>query len=179
MKVAKGEKGAGDTVRVDVPPEVIDSGIGKGDHVELLRTPTPDADQDASYSYFATERYGTLIWLSVLFVVVVLAVARLRGLLGLVGLAFGGAVVWWWMLPALLDGAPGVGPERVAVHAVVRASVPVDNRAAAQSVPEQSHPGAEVGRERPPQLLSSSMNWSLWRNFSLRSASGMSPPAGT
>ena len=119
VKVAKGEKGAGDTVRVDVPPEVIDSGIGKGDHVELLRTPTPDADQDASYSYFATERYGTLIWLSVLFVVVVLAVARLRGLLGLVGLAFGGAVVWWWMLPALLDGAPGVGVALTSASAIM------------------------------------------------------------
>lgn len=98
---------------VDVPvqPDVIDSGIGEGDKVELQRTPTPEAQDgaEASYSYFATERNGTLVWLTLFFVVVVLAIARLRGLFSLLGLAFGGVVVWWWMLPALLDGSPGVG----------------------------------------------------------------------
>lgn len=103
-----GEK---DPVVLDVPPDVIDSGIGKGDKVELLRTPPADDAQvqAPSYSYFATERHSTLLWLTIAFVVVVLAIARLRGLFALVGLAFGGAVVWWWMLPALLDGAPGIG----------------------------------------------------------------------
>lgn len=98
---------------VDVPvqPDVIDSGISEGDKVELQRTPTPEAQDgaEASYSYFATERNGTLVWLTLFFVVVVLAIARLRGLFSLLGLAFGGLVVWWWMLPALLDGSPGVG----------------------------------------------------------------------
>ncbi len=102
--------GEDQAVRLDVPPEVVDSGLSRGDTVELLRTPPPEdaPEQGASYSYFATERHGTLIWLGVLFVAVVVAVARWRGLLGLIGLAFGGVVVWWWMLPALLDGAPGI-----------------------------------------------------------------------
>ncbi len=104
-------EGEDEPVVVPVQPEVLDSGLGKGDRIELLRTP-PAADAEIrtpSYSYFATDRDGTLLWLTVLFVVVVLAIARLRGLFALLGLAFGGAVVWWWMLPALLDGAPGVG----------------------------------------------------------------------
>ncbi|WP_249666249.1 YibE/F family protein [Nocardioides faecalis] len=97
-------------VKVQVPPEVLDSGIDVGDRVELLRTPAAEGtDGAASYSYFATERDGTLIWLALLFVVVVLVIARVRGLLALIGLAFGAVVVWWWVLPALLDGAPGVG----------------------------------------------------------------------
>jgi len=99
-------------IQVQVPPEVIDSGLGAGDQVELLRTPAPPEageDASASYSYFATERNGTLLWLVLFFVVVVLAIARWRGLFGLIGLGFGGAVVWWWMLPALLNGSPGVG----------------------------------------------------------------------
>lgn len=103
--------GEDEPVVVSVPPEVIDSGLGKGDTVELLRTP-PAADADvqaASYSYFATDRDGTLLWLTVFFVLVVVAIARLRGVFALLGLAFGGAVVWWWMLPALLEGASGVG----------------------------------------------------------------------
>ncbi|GAA1511474.1 YibE/F family protein [Nocardioides humi] len=114
-------EGEGEVVRLDVPPEVIDSGISAGDRVELLRTPAPEdaPEQGASYSYFATERYGTLVWLGVLFVAVVLAVARLRGLLGLIGLAFGGVVVWWWLLPALLDGAPGVGVALTSASAIM------------------------------------------------------------
>jgi len=117
----EGEGGDAETVRLDVPPEVIDSGLGKGDTVELLRTPAPEdsPEQGASYSYFATERHGTLIWLAVLFVAVVVAVARWRGLLGLIGLAFGGVVVWWWMLPALLDGAPGVGVALTSASAIM------------------------------------------------------------
>ena len=111
----------GEAVRIDVPPEVVESGLEPGDHVELLRTPAPEdaADQSPSYSYFATERHGTLVWLGVLFVAVVLAIARLRGLLGLLGLAFGGVVVWWWMLPALLDGAPGVGVALTSAAAIM------------------------------------------------------------
>ncbi|KRA30088.1 hypothetical protein ASD81_19455 [Nocardioides sp. Root614] len=108
-------------VAVQVPPEVLDSGIAKGDHVELLRTPTPEAEdgQEASYSYFATERNGTLVWLTLFFVVVVISIARWRGVFALVGLAFGGLVVWWWMLPALLDGSPGVGVALTSAAAIM------------------------------------------------------------
>lgn len=104
-------EGEDEPVDIAVPPDVLDSGIGEGDKVELLRTPTPEAEDgaEASYSYFATERGGTLLWLAVFFVVVVVAIARWRGVFAILGLAFGGIVVWWWMLPALLDGAPGVG----------------------------------------------------------------------
>lgn len=104
-------EGEDEPVQVAVPPDVLDSGIGEGDKVEILRTPTPEAEDgaEASYSYFATERGGTLLWLAVFFVVVVVAIARWRGVFAILGLAFGGIVVWWWMLPALLDGAPGVG----------------------------------------------------------------------
>lgn len=114
-------EGEQEPVVVAVPPEVIDSGLEAGDTVELLRTPAAEDAQEAgaAYSYFATERRGTLLWLAVGFVVVVLAIARLRGLFALVGLAFGGAVVWWWMLPALLDGAPGVGVALTSAAAIM------------------------------------------------------------
>lgn len=113
--------GEDEPVVLSVPPEVIDSGLGKGDRVELLRTPpAPDAEiQTVSYSYFATDRDGTLVWLTVFFVLVVLAIARLRGLFALLGLAFGGVVVWWWMLPTLLDGAPGVGVALTSAAAIM------------------------------------------------------------
>jgi uncharacterized membrane protein len=39
----------------------------------------------------------------------VLAVGRWRGLYALASLAFGAAVVWWFLVPALMDGSPGIG----------------------------------------------------------------------
>ncbi len=108
-------------VQIPVPPEVLDSGLSVGDEVELLRTPAADEDPSgqASYSYFATERGGTLAFLAIAFAVVVLVIARWRGLFALLGLAFGGVVVWWWMLPALLDGAPGVGVALTSAAAIM------------------------------------------------------------
>ncbi|GAB3854819.1 hypothetical protein GCM10028801_09570 [Nocardioides maradonensis] len=105
-------------IDVTVPPEVITSGLATGDRVELIRTPGGDGSPP-TYAYFATLRGGTLLWLALVFVLVVLAVARLRGLLALVGLAFGGAVVWWFLLPALYDGAPGAGVALVGAAAIM------------------------------------------------------------
>lgn len=114
-------EGEDEPVEIAVLPDVLDSGIGVGDRVELLRTPTPEAEggAEAAYSYFGTERDGTLTWLALFFVVVVLVIARWRGLFAILGLAFGGAVVWWWMLPALLDGSPGVGVALASASAIM------------------------------------------------------------
>ncbi|HJQ06159.1 MAG TPA: YibE/F family protein [Nocardioides sp.] len=111
--------GAGQgTVDVSVAPEVTTSGLTNGDRVELVRTPGGDGVAP-TYSYFTTLRGGTLLWLALVFVLVVLAVARLRGLLALAGLAFGGAVVWWFLLPALYDGAPGSAVALVSAAAIM------------------------------------------------------------
>lgn len=111
--------GADGVVEVGVPPEVLDSGLTAGDTVELFRPPSADGEEGTTYSYFATDRDTTLVWLLLLFVVVVIGIARWRGLFALVGLAFGGAVVWWFILPALLDGAPGVGVALVGASAIM------------------------------------------------------------
>lgn len=105
-------------VDVQVPPEVIGAGLTRGDTVELLKTPPADGGE-STYSYFATDRDGTLLWLLLVFLVVVLAIARWRGLFALIGLAFGAAVVWWFLLPALLDGAPGVGVALTGASAIM------------------------------------------------------------
>ncbi|MDQ4052906.1 MAG: YibE/F family protein [Actinomycetota bacterium] len=93
----------GKEVRVAVPPEVSESGLQKGDTIRIISTPETDASPH-TYSYFGTGRSGTLWVLAILFVVVVLAVARLRGLFALVGLGFTAVVAWTFMLPALLVG---------------------------------------------------------------------------
>jgi uncharacterized membrane protein len=94
-------------VKVPVPPEVTDSGLVPGDRVELMRTP-PAEGQPAGYSYWSTERKAPIGWLALAFVILVVAVARLRGLMAIVGLAVGSVVIFRFMLPALLIGEPAV-----------------------------------------------------------------------
>ena len=107
----------GTTATVDVPPEVSDSGLEQGDHLVLLRTPGQDG-QPAILSYYEIERSTSLWLVAGLFVVVVLAVARLRGLMALIGLGFAGAVVGVFVIPAMLAGQPAV-PVTVVASAVI------------------------------------------------------------
>ena len=107
LTVQLDEDGEDGRATVPVPREVIESGLEAGDRVELMRTPTEDGPP--TYAYFATDRDSTLLWLFLAFLVVVIAIARWRGLFALFGMAFGAAVLWWFVLPALLDGAPGLG----------------------------------------------------------------------
>jgi uncharacterized membrane protein len=107
----------GTKVTVDVPPQVSDAGLAKGDHLVLLRTPAQDG-QPAVLSYYEIERSTSLWLVGGLFVVVVIAVARLRGLMALVGLGFAGAVVGVFVIPALLTGGSAL-PVALVASAVI------------------------------------------------------------
>lgn len=97
----------GTTATVGVPTAVAASGLGAGDTVRLLRIPGAQG-AETSYSFDDVVRLKPLWILWVAFVLVVAAVARLRGVLALVSLAFGGAVLLKFMLPALLSGSSGL-----------------------------------------------------------------------
>ena len=97
----------GTKVTLDVPPEVSDAGLGPGDRLELIRSAGADG-QPATLSYFEIKRTTSLWEVGGLFVLVVLAVARLRGLMALVGLGVAGAVLGGFAIPALLTGEPAV-----------------------------------------------------------------------
>lgn len=97
----------GDEVALPVPPQVLESDLGAGDAVRLVVTPGVDGQPDA-VSWFGVDRTRP-VWLMVaLFAVVVVAVARLRGVLALVGLGFAGVVLLQFVLPALLTGEAAV-----------------------------------------------------------------------
>ena len=114
VTVADGtDEGTG--VEVPVPPQVSAAGLGPGDRVELIRTPGAEG-APAAYAFFNIERSQSLWVLAGLFALVVLAVARLRGLMALLGLGFAGAVVGFFVVPALLTGGP---PVQVAVVGAV------------------------------------------------------------
>ena len=86
---------------VQVPRPDQRSALRAGDTLVLSRTP---AAGGATYGFFAVQR-GTSLWLlTALFALVLVAVARWRGVMALVGLAVAGAVLWWFVVPAMLAG---------------------------------------------------------------------------
>jgi uncharacterized membrane protein len=103
---------------VAVPAEVAGSGLRAGDSVQLIRTPASDG-QAATYTYFSTDRHVSLLWLAALFALLVVGVARLRGLLALVALVFSGFMIIQFMLPALLAGESGFWTALVGSSAIM------------------------------------------------------------
>jgi uncharacterized membrane protein len=110
--------GKGTTTSVDVPPQVTAAGLAKGDQLVLLRTPAKDG-QPATLTYFEIERSTSLWLVAGLFALVVLVVARLRGLMALIGLGVAGAVIGGFAIPALLAGEPPVPVALVASTAIM------------------------------------------------------------
>ncbi len=106
------------TVTISVPRPVSTSGLQPGDKVQLLQIP-PQGTEGPSYSFLQVQRGAPLALLLVIFIFVVAVVARLRGILALVGLGFGGLVVIKFMLPALLEGQPGLRVSLIASTAIM------------------------------------------------------------
>ena len=79
--------------------------VKTGDSIEVAKLDTPDG---SFYSFSGINRLPVLAVMLALFVVAVLAVARLKGLMAIVGLVVAGWVLLGFMLPAILVGKPGM-----------------------------------------------------------------------
>ncbi|MCW2782282.1 MAG: YibE/F family protein, partial [Marmoricola sp.] len=108
----------GSAAKIQIAPQTASSGLKAGDRVELIRIPAKGSFP-ATFSFFGVERGQPILFLTIAFVIIVAAVARLRGLLALVGLGFAGLVVGKFMLPALLQGSNGVGVALVSAAAIM------------------------------------------------------------
>ncbi len=93
--------GEGDFVQVELPPEVVAAGVSEGE--TLVVTRDAGAEGGAAYNFADYERDLPIIVLALIFAVVVGAVARLRGLASLVGLAFAFFILLQFVLPGLLS----------------------------------------------------------------------------
>ncbi len=92
-----------------------------GDHVRLVRQ--VDDQGATSYAFYDFERGWSLVALAIAFAVVIVAVARWRGLLALVGIVVAFAVLVVFLLPALRDGAPAIPVALVASAAILYAVI--------------------------------------------------------
>lgn len=88
-------------------PDMVLGGITpdlhEGDGIALARTVIPD-QTDPIYNYSDLQRRAPLFLLGALFVVIVIGIARLRGLSALVGLGITLLILVKFMLPAILHG---------------------------------------------------------------------------
>jgi uncharacterized membrane protein len=105
-------------VTLQAPPYVARAGLEAGDEVSLFRLPAQQG-LPQRYAFVSIERDTPLALLAIVFVVAVAVVARLRGLLALVGLGFAGLVLGYFLLPALLAGENGLGVAFVGSSAIM------------------------------------------------------------
>jgi uncharacterized membrane protein len=93
---------AGDETTVPITSAIYRSGVDTGDGVVLSRVPTEGPE--AAYQFYDFERTLPLGAIALAFAIVVIAVARFRGLAAIVGLAFGYLILGKFVLPGLLTG---------------------------------------------------------------------------
>ena len=92
-----------------------------GQTIRVFRQVDPQGA--TTYGFYDYERTWPLIGLAALFAIVIVAVARWRGLRALVGIAIAFGVLVVFLLPALRDGAPAVPVALVASAAILFAVI--------------------------------------------------------
>ena len=95
--------------------------LAAGDDIRISRQ--VDAAGTTSYAFFDYERTWPLVALAAVFAIVVVAVARWRGLRALIGIVVAFAVLVVFLLPALRDGAAAIPVALVASAAILYAVI--------------------------------------------------------
>ncbi|MEU2258605.1 YibE/F family protein [Nocardia xishanensis] len=96
----------GNKTLLEIAPGPGQPDLRAGDEIRLVRQTDPNGTPLYSFEDYARGMPLTLIVIA--FVVVIIAVARWRGLRALLGLGFAFAVLVAFLLPALLDGKPAI-----------------------------------------------------------------------
>ncbi len=94
---------AGISVTVAIPPGFVRAGLAPGDDVRIARYPAAQG-QPATYAFEDFTRERPLGLLGVVLVLLVVVVARIKGLMALLGLGLGFATIGAFLLPALHRG---------------------------------------------------------------------------
>jgi uncharacterized membrane protein len=95
--------------------------LAVGDNIRVSRQ--VDQAGATSYAFFDYERTWPLIALAAMFAVVIVAVARWRGLRAMIGIVVAFAVLVVFLLPALRDGASAIPVALVASAAILYAVI--------------------------------------------------------
>lgn len=109
----------GATTMLEFSPGPGQPNLLAGDNIRIFRQ--VDQQGATSYGFYDYERTWPLIALAAAFAVVIVAVARWRGLRALIGIVVAFMVLVLFLLPALRDGSPAVPVALVASAAILYA----------------------------------------------------------
>jgi uncharacterized membrane protein len=112
---------AGAKTLLEFSPGAGQPSLAAGDDIRISRQ--VDQQGATSYAFYDYERTWPLVILAAAFAVVIVAVARWRGLLAMVGIVVAFGVLVVFLLPALRDGAPAVPAALVASAAILYAVI--------------------------------------------------------
>jgi len=97
----------GRMTRISLGPVGSVPALGGGDAVRVQATGAPVGTPGAErYAFADVDRHGALLWLTLAFAALVVALARWRGVLALVGFALSLLLVTRFLVPAILAGSP-------------------------------------------------------------------------
>jgi uncharacterized membrane protein len=108
--------GSGATAAMTLGPVRAVAAVSAGAHIRVQH-------QAGAWVYAGVDRRRALLWIALVFAVMVVVLARLRGLLALVGLGLSVLLVARFMLPALLDRSPALPVALVGSLAVMFVTV--------------------------------------------------------
>ncbi|SED99328.1 YibE/F-like protein [Ruania alba] len=116
------QDGSGDVVPVQVAPEIMAGGIDPGDEIRVFFTASA-LGSGSPYVFVDFVRNVPLLLLGAVYALLVLAVARWRGLMAIVGLLLSLAVVVAFLVPALMAGGPPLPVTLVGASAMMFVAV--------------------------------------------------------
>lgn len=127
-RLESGEQ-AGELVDIQLAGGGLDPDVDPGDEILVSEAPEPPPGTDpvtgTGWSLYDFERGRPMLILAGLFVLIVLAFARLRGALSLVGLAASLALVLLFVVPSILDGNPPLLVAVVGSLAIALLTIPL------------------------------------------------------
>jgi len=95
---------SGSIAAITVTPAVYRTGIAVGDHLRVLRFEAPTGSKEVSYQFLDFQRARPLVLLALGCGILIILVARWRGLFAIVGVVGTVLAMTSFMLPALLAG---------------------------------------------------------------------------
>ena len=120
---------AGRRVQLQLGATGLDPDVDPGDEIKVAEAPEPPPGAPpvagTGYTLVDFERGMPMLVLALIFVLAVLAFARLRGALSLLGLCVSLAVVLVFVVPAILDGEPPLAVAVVGSLAVALVTIPL------------------------------------------------------
>ena len=128
----------GKRIQIQLDAGGFDPDVDPGDKIRVAKAPKPPPGSEAvagtGYMLQDFERHGPMLILAALFVVVVLAFARLRGALSLVGLGISLVILLLFVVPAILDGKSALLVAVVGSMAVALTTIPLAHGWGAKSL---------------------------------------------